>query len=93
MKLKKPKLFQNFNFEKATLDRPVFFCLFFVFLCSYAFSSPLYSPSWGFTVDLPESYEYSGGDGKDRFSFQNPEGALFDLIVYHGEAGKPAPYA
>ena len=46
------------------------------------FSSPLYSPSWGFTVDLPEDYEYQGGDGKDQFSFENPDGAKFDIRVY-----------
>jgi hypothetical protein len=43
---------------------------------------PLYSPSWGFYLDLPEGYGLSGGDGKDRFAFQSPGGACFDLVVY-----------
>jgi hypothetical protein len=57
--------------------------------CASAFSVPLYSPTWGFRVDLPSDYEFAGGDGKDRFSFENPGGAKFDIIAYH--AG--APYA
>ena len=46
------------------------------------FSAPLYSPAWGFRIDLPESYDYTGGDGKTRFSFQHKDGAVFDLAVY-----------
>jgi hypothetical protein len=53
----------------------------------FAFSSPLYSPTWGFRIDLPEGYEYTGGDGKDRFSFQNDGGAVFDAAVYQGTYG------
>jgi hypothetical protein len=45
-------------------------------------ASPLVSPTWGFSLDLPEGYELSGGDRKDRFSFSNPEGAVLDLVVY-----------
>jgi hypothetical protein len=48
------------------------------------FGSPLHSPAWGFWIDLPEGYEYADGDGKDRFSFQNGDGASFDLVVYPG---------
>ena len=66
--------------------------MLFFSLCFFVFSTPLYSPTWGFRLDLPEGYEYSGGDNKDRFSFANAEGAQFDLVVYHGEAGKAAPY-
>jgi len=42
----------------------------------------MYSPSWGFFIDLPEGYEYVDGDGKDRFSFVGPEDLMFDIIVY-----------
>jgi hypothetical protein len=49
-----------------------------------AFAEPLYSPAWGFRIDLPEGYEYSGGDLKDRFSFKTKGGAAFDLVVYPG---------
>ena len=57
-----------------------------------AFSAPLLSPTWGFSIDLPEDYALTGGDRKNQFSFENPEGAKFDLSVYHAEAGKEAPY-
>jgi hypothetical protein len=51
---------------------------------AFAFSSPLHSPTWGFRLDLPEGYEYAGGDGKTRFSFQHEGGAVFDAAVYRG---------
>ena len=44
----------------------------------------LYSPAWGFRLDLPEGYEYSDGDGRDRFSFIGHSGAHFDISVYNG---------
>ena len=71
----------------------ILFLVFFVLCGTFAFSSPLYSPTWGFTLDLPEGYEYTGGDKKDRFSFENAEGAMFDIIVYYAAPGKAAPYA
>ncbi|MDR2257571.1 MAG: hypothetical protein LBE14_00325 [Treponema sp.] len=55
-----------------------------LFSAGFAFSTPLYSPTWGFRLDLPEGYEYTGGDGKNRFSFQNDGGAIFDAAVYQG---------
>jgi len=48
------------------------------------FSESLYSPTWGFKVNLPEGYEYINGDGKDQFSFTGPDGAMFDMVVYNG---------
>ena len=69
------------------------YTVFFLFLRSFIFSTPLYSPTWGFKVDLPEGYEYTGGDRRDRFSFENKEGAKFDIVVYYAASGKPAPYA
>ena len=65
----------------------------FVFLCSFIHSAPIHSHTWGFSIDLPLSYEFIGGNGRDRFSFANTEGANFDLVVYHAEDGGPAPYA
>jgi len=53
----------------------------------FVFSESLYSPTWGFLVDLPEGYEYVDGDSKDRFSFLGPVGARFDLVVYDGVYG------
>ena len=47
----------------------------------------LYSPTWNFKLDLPEGYEYIDGDGKDRFSFSGPSGAMFDLVVYNSVYG------
>ena len=69
----------------------LFFLAIFVIPCSFAFSAPIYSPTWGFSVDLPEGYNYTGGDGKDNFSFENQDGAKFDLIIYHAAAGKTVP--
>jgi hypothetical protein len=50
----------------------------------FIFADPMYSPTWGFFLDLPEGYEYIDGDGKDRFSFLGPGGAMFDLVIYNG---------
>ena len=69
------------------------FPVFLIVLRSFIFSAPLYSPTWGFRVDLPEGYTYSGGDKKDTFSFESAFGAQFDIVVYHASAGKAAPYA
>jgi hypothetical protein len=51
----------------------------------FAATEALYSPTWGFTVDIPEGYEFTGGDGKARFSFSSPLGAVFDIVVYDSE--------
>ena len=61
-------------------------------LCSLLFAVPLFSPTWGFRVDLPVCYEFVDGNGRDRFSFMNPDGARFDIIVYHAPPGGTAPY-
>ncbi|MDR2095868.1 MAG: transglutaminase-like domain-containing protein [Treponema sp.] len=67
-----------------------------VLFLSVAFSSfpaaftaayPIYSPTWGFALDLPEGYELTGGDRRDRFSFASPEGAVLDIVVYAPGAG------
>ena len=71
----------------------LFIPLFFLLSCSFVFSSPLYSPTWGFNLDLPEGYELTGGDQKDKFSFENADGAQFDIAVYHANPGGSAPYA
>ena len=52
-----------------------------------ALAEPMISPTWGFKMDLPEGYEYAGGDGKDRFSFSGPGGTMFDIVVYNGVYG------
>jgi len=37
----------------------------------------------GFAIDLPEGFSYSDGDGKNKFSFVDPNQAMeFDLFVY-----------
>jgi hypothetical protein len=53
----------------------------------FVFSETLYSPTWGFFIDLPEGYEYIDGNGRDRFSFSGPAGTMFDLVVYNGAYG------
>jgi len=49
-----------------------------------AFSAQLYSPTWGFSLDLPEGYEFIEGNGRDNFSFAGPGGIQFDMRVYNG---------
>jgi len=59
-------------------------CLFFLLLLpALVAAEPLYSPAWGFFLDLPEGYEFTEGNGNDRFSFKNPQGAVVDIAVYH----------
>jgi len=53
-------------------------------LPALTFSESLYSPSWGFLIDLPEGYEYTDGNDRDRYSFSGPGGAMFDIVVYNG---------
>lgn len=60
------------------------FILLLLLVPFFVFAEPLYSPTWGFFLDLPEAYEYIDGDGRDRFSFQGPAEAMFDLVVYNG---------
>ena len=55
--------------------------LFFA-LCQL-WAEPVYSPTWGFKLDLPEGYEFVEGDGRDRFSFKGPLGSHFDIAVYN----------
>jgi hypothetical protein len=64
---------------------------FFLLIPVVSGASPLFSPAWGFGLDLPENYRYSGGDGKDKFSFNTAEGASVDLAVYP-VPGRNAPY-
>jgi hypothetical protein len=59
--------------------------LFFVFQPDIQ-AEPFVSPTWGFRIDLPEGYAYTGGDGRNRFSFADGEGAALDLVVYSGGA-------
>jgi len=51
-------------------------------LTQAVFTESMYSPTWGFYIDLPEGYDFIEGDGRDRFSFEGPNGLMFDLIVY-----------
>jgi hypothetical protein len=57
--------------------------LFFLFLVpAFLPAEPLYSPTWGFALDLPEGYAYAEGNNVDRYSFAGPQGARFDMVVY-----------
>ncbi|MFP3040393.1 hypothetical protein LQZ19_01105 [Treponema primitia] len=56
--------------------------LFAAFFSAMLYAEPLVSPSWGYRIDLPEEYQYSSGDGRDKFSFQTTGGANFELAVY-----------
>jgi len=59
-------------------------CLLFLLLIpSLLPAAPVYSTVWGFSLDLPEGYELVEGNNRDRFSFQGPQGAQFDIAVYN----------
>jgi len=60
---------------------------FFLFLARALPAEPLYSSTWGFRIDLPEGYEYVEGNSRDRYSFEGPEDAKFDIAVYNGTYG------
>jgi hypothetical protein len=79
----------NSRFHRSIVGKPVGLWLFFL-LFSFSQPSlraePLVSPTWKFRVDLPEAYVYSGGDGRNRFSFTTDDGAKVDLVVYPGGA-------
>ncbi|MFQ3547196.1 MAG: hypothetical protein SNJ56_02570 [Termitinemataceae bacterium] len=48
-------------------------------------AEPLYSPTWGFSLDLPTGYTYTGGDGINRFSFsfEDRGPARCDIRIYN----------
>jgi len=58
--------------------------LLLLLLPALAFSESLFSPTWGFLIDLPEGYEYTDGNDRDRYSFSGPGGSMFDIVVYNG---------
>ncbi|MDR0315726.1 MAG: hypothetical protein LBH97_02370 [Treponema sp.] len=64
--------------------RPCLFILLIAFAILPLSAAPVYSPTWGFRLDLPEDYELTEGNGRDRFSFQGPNGTRFDIAVYSG---------
>jgi len=55
-----------------------------LFVPVFAFGESLYSPTWGFYIDPPEGYEFTEGDGRDRFSFSGPLDLMLDFVVYNG---------
>jgi hypothetical protein len=55
---------------------------FLVLIPVFSGAEPLYSPTWGFRLDIPEGYSYEGGDGKNRFSFVSDSDGIIDLAVY-----------
>ncbi|MCL2139981.1 MAG: hypothetical protein FWH41_10700 [Treponema sp.] len=60
-----------------------FLGLFFLFTVPSLLTAwPLYSPTWGFSLDLPEGYIYAEGNDVDRYSFNGPNDAKFDIAVY-----------
>ena len=67
----------------------VIYCLFLISISvKPVYSIPMYSPDWGFYLDLPEDYEYYDGNGIDRYSFGNEIGANFDILIYHEGSGR-----
>jgi len=64
------------------MKNPSFIILSALILCPL-YGEPLHSPTWGFSIDLPEGYQYTDGDKANRFSFEGPLGNKFDITVYH----------
>jgi len=59
--------------------------LFALFLVpAFLPAQPMQSPTWGFRLDLPPGYVYVDGNAFDRFSFEGPSGAMFDMLVHNG---------
>ncbi|MDR2807649.1 MAG: hypothetical protein LBB43_01425 [Spirochaetaceae bacterium] len=59
------------------------FTLICVFsLCLYCSAETLFSPTWGFSLDLPAGLEFIEGDGKNSFTFQSQNGLALSLKVY-----------
>jgi len=69
---------------KGQSKRGIFTLLFALCSLLSVNASPLHSATWGFRLDLPEGYEYIDGNNQDRYSFQGPNKAMFDVIVYNG---------
>ncbi|MDR2901290.1 MAG: hypothetical protein LBV20_07220 [Treponema sp.] len=69
----------------AFLRRAVLSILLILMIPAFTGAEALYSPTWGFSLDLPEGYEFSGGDGENRFSFASSIGAHFDVAVYDSQ--------
>lgn len=68
--------------QKSSLRMPLAFAAAALLSFSAA-AVPLVSPTWGFSIDLPEGFELSGGDRKNRFSFfDGASGASVDLVAY-----------
>ena len=59
------------------------YLILLLFIPVFAYADSMYSPTWGFLLDLPEGYEFAEGDARDRFSFSGPEGLMFDVVVYY----------
>lgn len=62
-------------------------------LARNAGAEPLSSPTWGFTIDLPEGYALTEGDGKSRFSFFEEAGKSTVTLVVYAPGRYAAPEA
>jgi len=58
--------------------------LFLLVIPVFLSAESMYSPTWGFFIDLPEGYGFTDGNDRDRFSFTGPSEAMFDIAVYDG---------
>jgi hypothetical protein len=76
-------------FNNMKSPRTILFIVL-VFVLTKVYAEPLYSPTWGFRLDLPEGYKFSDGDGKNRFSFQSGFGTFLDIAVYTGKTSAEA---
>ncbi|MDR2150258.1 MAG: hypothetical protein LBO67_05485 [Spirochaetaceae bacterium] len=51
-------------------------------LCLRCTAEALFSPTWGFSLDIPVGLELTEGDGTNSFTFQSPQGMSLSLKVY-----------
>jgi hypothetical protein len=70
--------------------RLLFVLAFIVSFLVPAAADPIYSPSWGFRMDIPEGYEFTSGDGKTKFAFDSQFGTFLELDVFTDKASLEA---
>jgi hypothetical protein len=80
-KVKELQMIETNGHAAFILNTIFSFCVLLWAPLPFLAASPLASPSWGFTLDLPEEYELIDGDRQNTFSFQSEGGACFDLKI------------
>ncbi len=45
-------------------------------------ANPIFISPWGFIVDFPQEYDFTGGDRTNSYSFSSQQGGVVDMYVY-----------